>query len=187
MVRRRDIPKDEMLEAATRLLQTLGYNGFSIRDLAEEVGISAASLHHHFPSKAHLGIAVVERYRDRFNSELADIESSTEEWNTRWNRVVRWFERQQNDGGRVCVLGGLSHDFRTLPQELQASVHLLHGNMHGWLTRLVASARRSEQLETSLSSEDEASARLASLQGSLALARLNPSHGESGTLKWLRE
>jgi TetR/AcrR family transcriptional repressor of nem operon len=36
-------------------LQTRGYNGFTYADIAAELGIAKASLHHHFASKALLG------------------------------------------------------------------------------------------------------------------------------------
>ncbi|WP_254065657.1 TetR family transcriptional regulator [Acidisoma sp. L85] len=34
----------------------------NFRDLAAQVGIKAASIYHHFPSKADLGAAVARRY-----------------------------------------------------------------------------------------------------------------------------
>jgi TetR/AcrR family transcriptional repressor of nem operon len=64
---------DQLLDAAQELAQTRGYNAFSYRDLAERVGIRSASIHHHFPSKADLGRALVARYRDRFSDGLRRI------------------------------------------------------------------------------------------------------------------
>jgi hypothetical protein len=43
---------DRILAAATRIAQAHGYGGLNVRALADEVGIKAASLYHHFPSKA---------------------------------------------------------------------------------------------------------------------------------------
>ena len=55
--------KDQILEVATELVQTRGYNAFSYQDLSDRLGITKASIHHHFPSKEDLGIAVAEKYR----------------------------------------------------------------------------------------------------------------------------
>ena len=44
-----------ILDVAERLAQTQGYNGFSYADIAAELGITKASLHYHFASKADLG------------------------------------------------------------------------------------------------------------------------------------
>ncbi|WP_394781871.1 TetR/AcrR family transcriptional regulator, partial [Undibacterium sp.] len=49
---------EKILAAARKIAQAHGYGGLSVRDLAEDVGIKAASIYHHFPSKAELGAAV---------------------------------------------------------------------------------------------------------------------------------
>ena len=53
--------KEAILAAARRTAQAHGYSGLNFRDLANEVGIKAASIYHHFPSKADLGAAVARR------------------------------------------------------------------------------------------------------------------------------
>jgi TetR/AcrR family transcriptional repressor of nem operon len=40
----------QIVASARSLLATRGYNGFSYADVAEAVGISKPSIHHHFPS-----------------------------------------------------------------------------------------------------------------------------------------
>ena len=50
------------LDVAERLVQTRGFNGFSYADIAEALGVTKASLHYHFPSKADLGQRLIERY-----------------------------------------------------------------------------------------------------------------------------
>src|SRR5215211_135610 len=46
---------DRILDLAERLVQTRGFNGFSYADIASELGLTKASLHYHFPTKAELG------------------------------------------------------------------------------------------------------------------------------------
>ena len=62
-----------ILDVAERLAQTRGYNGFSYADIAAQLGVTRASLHYHFPSKAELGRALVERYRGLFGAALDAI------------------------------------------------------------------------------------------------------------------
>ena len=38
-----------------------GYGGFSFHDVAVEIGIKNASVHHHFPTKATMAAAVARR------------------------------------------------------------------------------------------------------------------------------
>jgi AcrR family transcriptional regulator len=47
-----------------------GYDGFSFRELAADVGVKSASVHHHFPTKAILGAGVARRYTDRFTEAV---------------------------------------------------------------------------------------------------------------------
>lgn len=55
-----------------------GYNAVSFRDIAAEIGIKSASLHYHFPKKADLGLALVQRYSDNLRAALqARIDEET--------------------------------------------------------------------------------------------------------------
>ncbi len=53
--------KDEILDIATRLFAERGYEGASMGDLAERVGLRKASLFHHYASKDELYCAVLEQ------------------------------------------------------------------------------------------------------------------------------
>src|SRR4026207_1904000 len=51
-----------------------GVNGVSSADVAESLGISKAALHYHFPGKAELGEALIERYARRFGDALVAVD-----------------------------------------------------------------------------------------------------------------
>jgi len=63
-----------ILDVAERLVQSRGFNGFSYADVAIELNITKASLHYHFPGKADLGRALIERYESRFTEALDAID-----------------------------------------------------------------------------------------------------------------
>ena len=63
-----------ILDVAERLVQLRGLNGFSYADVAAELHITKASLHYHFPGKAELGCALIERYAERFSAALEAID-----------------------------------------------------------------------------------------------------------------
>ena len=54
--------REDILAAAKLVAQAHGYAGLNFRDLAQQVGIKAASIYYHFPSKADLATAVAKRY-----------------------------------------------------------------------------------------------------------------------------
>ncbi|HEY1956144.1 MAG TPA: helix-turn-helix domain-containing protein [Polyangiaceae bacterium] len=59
------------MDEATRLFAERGYEGTSMADLAERVGLRKASLFHHFASKEQLRRAVLERLVTRVTRAMA--------------------------------------------------------------------------------------------------------------------
>jgi AcrR family transcriptional regulator len=51
-----------ILDVATAAFQTRGYHSTSTHDIMREAGVTGGALHHHFPTKKALGLAVI---RDR--------------------------------------------------------------------------------------------------------------------------
>src|SRR5271166_5777461 len=80
-----------ILDVAERLAQTRGYNGFSYADIAAELGVTKASLHYHFPSKAKLGCALIERYRGLFGAALDVIDRQAKEPHEKLKQYVRLY------------------------------------------------------------------------------------------------
>jgi TetR/AcrR family transcriptional repressor of nem operon len=60
----------KILDVGPKLIQTRGYTAMSFQDIGVQVGIKKPSVIHHFPSKADLGVAIIQRYRDTFASQL---------------------------------------------------------------------------------------------------------------------
>src|SRR5215204_4399840 len=93
-----------ILDEAERLAQTRGYNGLSYADVAAVVGTSKAALHYHFPSKADLGRALIERYTERFSAALAEIAASGAAPPERLQRYARLYADVVKQD-RLCLCG----------------------------------------------------------------------------------
>jgi len=108
---------EAIMDAAERRIRAQGYNGFSFRDVAADVGIKSASVHHHFPTKSDLATAVAQRYRERFEARVAEDEASGTP------RVQAWrdaFRRSFAEDGLMCLCGILAVDGDTLPEPVVA-------------------------------------------------------------------
>ena len=79
----------ELLDLAETLVRTRGYNGFSYRDLAEQIGIKTASIHYHFPTKGDLGEALIENEREVFARNLAQLDAAEKDPRRRLERFIR--------------------------------------------------------------------------------------------------
>lgn len=57
-----------ILDIALRLFAERGYAGASIRDIAEELEVTKAAVHYHFPSKELIAQALLEPFVGRFTA-----------------------------------------------------------------------------------------------------------------------
>ncbi|MEV0296479.1 helix-turn-helix domain-containing protein [Nocardia sp. NPDC050710] len=61
------VGRDTVVAATTQLLATEGVEGFSMRRLACELGVSTAAIYHHFPTKNALFFAVLSARADELD------------------------------------------------------------------------------------------------------------------------
>jgi AcrR family transcriptional regulator len=67
------VRRDAFLDVAQRLIQTRGYEAFSIQDVIDEVGASKGAFYHYFGSKGDLLEAIVERMADAVEGTWGEI------------------------------------------------------------------------------------------------------------------
>ncbi len=137
--------RETLLMAAADLLQRVGYASFSFRDLAEAVGIRSASVHYHFPSKADLGVALVELLRQR---TLERERTLTEAHPDVRARLVALFSHIEGSctEGKSCPINILQAEYAVLPNALQGAVTALIDEKLAILARWLESGRRAGQL-----------------------------------------
>lgn len=171
MARKVGITRDDILDVAQRLLQTRGYNGFSYKDVAGTVGIRSASLHHHFPVKADLGVALVVRYRRRFSEELDAIARTTANARERLDNIAALFRRTLDLDDSLCLCGMLGAELATLPEPVKIEVDGFFRENEAWLAAVFANGRETGCLGFAGAPEEQAVLFLAALQGAMIVAR----------------
>jgi TetR/AcrR family transcriptional regulator len=68
--KRKPLRKEEIIAEATRLFAERGYEGASMADLAERVGLRKASLFHHFASKEELYATVLAQLMEAVKTSI---------------------------------------------------------------------------------------------------------------------
>ncbi|CAN5702225.1 TetR/AcrR family transcriptional regulator [soil metagenome] len=179
--------KTQLLDAAQRLVQTRGHNGFSYRDLSEVVGIRTASIHYHFPTKTDLAVALVQRYREALGGALADVAVQKSTLADRLDATCQLFLDTLKNESRICVSAALAGEYLSLPLEVQAELQKLIADTVGWIQRFLAEGRSRGELAKD--SDPAALARLwyTSLQGGLLVARAGDAAILTDTTKALRQ
>jgi TetR/AcrR family transcriptional repressor of nem operon len=160
----------KILDVAEQLAQTRGFNGFSYGDIAEQLLVTKASLHYHFPSKAELGRALIARYRTVFAQALDAIDSKTQSGPERLRRYVRLYDSVMRDN-RMCLCGMFAAEYDTLPGPMQDELREFFDHNERWLAAVLDAGRRDGDLAFRESAKERARVVLGALEGAMLVAR----------------
>jgi len=159
-----------ILDAAERLVQQRGFNGFSYATVAAELGVTKAALHHHFPSKTALGEALITRYSERFAAALEAIDATDPQARAKLAAYVELYARVLREG-RMCLCGMLAAEYETLaPPIRQAVLEFLEHN-ESWLAGVLEQGRADGSMRFSGSAAETADSILGGLEGTMLVAR----------------
>ena len=156
-----------IMDIAEDYIRTRGYNAFSFRDISAEIGIKTASIHYHFPSKADLGVAVTQRYTERFIESLGEPDAFPVMEQVR--RYKEAFRSSYAAGEQMCLCGMLGAEISSLPDNVMMKSKAFFDQNMSWLTRVFLSDKACEYSEDS--AQSEALKLLALLEGGLIVAR----------------
>ncbi len=159
--------KEDILAAAKRVAQAHGYGGLNFRDLAEEVGIKAASIYYHFPSKADLALAVARRYWEdsaAFLDTLCSESSDPMRALSKYPETFRWALENDN---RMCLCSFMSTEYDDLPEMVKKEVQTFADVNVSWLSKVLSAAK----VVRSKDSERRARAIFAAVAGAQLMAR----------------
>jgi TetR/AcrR family transcriptional repressor of nem operon len=159
-----------ILDVAEQLAQTRGYNGFSYADVAAQLGVTKASLHYHFPSKAQLGAALIDRYQTNFGGALRAIDSGTMSPTEKLDRYIDLYDSVlRND--RMCLCGMLAAEYATLPSSMQAALTAFFDANERWLTAVIQSGLECGAFFLTEAASARARVLLGALEGAMLIAR----------------
>ncbi len=92
--RKRASKKELILKKAAVMFREKGFTATSMRDLAETVGIEAASLYNHIRSKNEILEAICFEVANRFNTNMEAIEANTVSAITKLETLLRFHIRE---------------------------------------------------------------------------------------------
>ena len=131
----------QILDAAERLVQVRGFNGFSYADVAGQLNLTKAALHYHFAGKAELGEALITRYATRFAEALTTLETRTTEAAARLDAYADLYLDVLR-GHRMCLCGMMAAEYETLPLPMQDAVVRFFEDNERWVARVLEQGRR---------------------------------------------
>ncbi len=142
----------------------------SYADIAEELEITKASLHYHFPSKGELGHALITRYSTRFAAALASIDRSVSRPRAKLAAYVEIYSGVLR-GDRTCLCGMLAAEYETLPEPMGDAVVTFFRENEAWLGKVVSQGQTDGSLSPRRMPGEASQMILSGLEGAMLLAR----------------
>ena len=106
--------KEIIIEKASLLFREKGFGATSMRDLAEEVGVEAASLYNHIQSKSDILQAICFKVANDFLSNLETVERSPDPVLVKMEMILRFHIKMMM--GNYAFVYISDHEWRHLPE-----------------------------------------------------------------------
>lgn len=160
-----------LLDFAEHAARSRGFDGFSYADMAAAIGIRKASIHYHFPTKANLSQALIERYQADLQQRLAQMDAVHATGGARLRALICLYRAALHDGQTVCLCVAFSTCRESLSEAVVAGVSAIRAMVTRWLEATFELGRRDGSISAIHDPAQEARATLAMLEGAHLAAR----------------
>jgi AcrR family transcriptional regulator len=106
--------KEIIIEKAARLFREKGFGAASMRDIAEVVGVEAASLYNHIQSKSEILQAICFKVANEFISYLEAVERSNDSTLQKMEIIIRFHIKMMLEQYEYVYIS--DHEWRHLPE-----------------------------------------------------------------------
>ena len=163
--------KEQILEVATELIQTRGYTAFSYQDLSDRLGITKASIHHHFRSKEALGQAVATNYAATVKASLEKTEATTDDPWKQLDAYLRLVLNVIKRQDRVCPSCAVQSEINVVPQAVGEPICALSKFITRWISSVIERGRKAGVMDFPGKADDHAALITAATHGAMQCGR----------------
>jgi TetR/AcrR family transcriptional repressor of nem operon len=165
--------REAIMLAAREAAMARGYGGINFRDLAETVGIKAASINYYFANKALLGEAVARRYWEDISRDLEAISANAGTPMDALRQYPGIFRASLARDNRICLSSFMAAEYDEVPEPVLKEVQAFADVNVAWLGKELVAAKVVGLGE----SEERARAIYAAVAGAQIVARSRSSIG----------
>ena len=176
MARTREFDVDAAVSAAMEAFRRTGYEGTSMRDLAEATGLGSGSIYAAFGSKEGLYLAALDLYRQRYALPLIDLLRSGNDAREVIREVfVGTVDEIAEDGTRqACLIVAAAMERARGDAQVAARLRSTTQALELALFDVIAEGQVRGQIPGDRSASDLAGFLVASLQGLRVMGAINP-------------
>jgi TetR/AcrR family transcriptional repressor of nem operon len=138
--------KEEIISVGTGLIALHGYNATGIDAVLKQVGVPKGSFYHYFGSKEEFGLAVIDRFAERYDLKL-DTFLKDEEVTPR-NRIRNYLEHglanlTQNQCSKGCLIGNLGQELADQNERFRTRLDEI---FRSWKQRFAACLQEAQEV-----------------------------------------
>lgn len=158
-----------LLQEAEHLLRTRGYAAFSYADLAAKVAIRKASIHHHFPTKEDLGLAIIDEYLEGFAASLARIAAQDGNVPEKLRCYAQFFV-DALEARNLPLCGALAAESLAMPDSMRARTRNFFELHLEWLTGIMEAGVAEGSFRADIRPREAAALLLSAMEGASLVA-----------------
>jgi TetR/AcrR family transcriptional repressor of nem operon len=168
--------KDQILDAATRLIHLRGFHNTSVDDILRESGVGKGNLYYYFGSKEALGFAALDRALAQIREQL--VARSFLPDADPWQQLLGFLDavvahaRQRGCAGG-CPLGNLAIEMSDTHEPFRLRLHQAFGHLRQHIEAALQQARRQGSLHPDARIPRLAAFVLAGVEGGFMLGKLH--------------
>ncbi|WP_341664497.1 TetR/AcrR family transcriptional regulator [Vibrio sp.] len=164
----------KIADIAESYIQSRGFNGFSFRDIQNELGIKTASIHYHFKTKQDLAKVVFERYLERYGAQLNNIDQQQDSAAGKLSALAEVFVNVR-DSNKLCLCGMYASDISSLAEEVTLPLNSFVEMNETWIARVVEQGVKDGDFIDAFDAKVYARLFFTSMEGSMLLSQFQTS------------
>lgn len=167
----------KVLDAAFSLFQRQGYNGTSMQDLMKVTEVTGGALHHHFPTKRSLALAVFEErvapaVRETWIDPVRAATSFGQGIQAVFDEIISSIDARGSTAG--CPLNNLAMELSLTDQDFRKAASAIFREWQEALAERVRETRAGSKMSKA-ARNDVAGFVVASYSGAMSLAKAEQS------------
>jgi TetR/AcrR family transcriptional repressor of nem operon len=169
--------RDQILDAASRLIHLRGYHSTALDDVLRESGVGKGNFYYHFKSKQDLGYAIIDRAVQGFvertlHPAFADQSADpVQQIHAFLDGILEVHRRRNCVGG--CPMGNLASELSDVHEGFRQRLAEIFVQWRTTLSRALRRAQDRGQLPGDLDAAGVAEFLVAALEGAILMAKVS--------------
>lgn len=135
-----------ILEESAILFHNMGYSATSMKDIAERIGVKAASLYNHINSKQEILSVLLLNISHKFYNGILDVDNSSYSFKEKLREIIKMHIRIATENQNVASL--ITQDWKHLEEPSLSEFKEIRHNYQNIFRKVVADGMKSGELKS---------------------------------------